>query len=472
MLPACGTVSTLDNEGLPQGEFYGRPNLFAFLQAKHWDSNAAVYPESHESNDGHAAARNGFQAFWRPYQRTIMSNSFDLVVGAIIMANSISMAFQLEYEGQETADVLDLPRDDGVWQYDEQVFIALDQVFTVAFLVELVLRLSVMRCTYFRNFLNWMDFIIVAISVLELFVLPLFGESLPKMTFVRLLRIFKLVRVFRILRVLRLFGRLRSLLAAVVASMHSFGWSICLLGIVQLVASIFMTLSLQSFLRDESADEEKRKQVYVFFGTLSRACITLFEMTLAVGTWGRVGRVVIFDINRNYALFFLGYMVLVSFALIRVIAAIFLKETLAAAAKDGDLLMAENNRHPDFVKRIWMLFQNMTSSKKASMSLTELHESLMDTQNQLDLKGLGLHPHEVEGLFALMDDGDDEITFAEFLTGSMRLKNAHKGVDLATLLYENKKLLSRMLTIESSIEKLRDDLEGRQILDETGFKLT
>merc|ERR1719261_230250 len=120
-----------------------------------------------------------------------------------------------------------------------------------------------------------------------------------------------------------------------------------------------MTLSLQSYLQDESEDEEQRKQIYTFFGSFSRSVITLFEMTLAIGTWGRVGRVVIFSVSRWYALFFLGYLTLVSFAVIRVISAIFLKETLAASSKDADILMAQENRDPAYVQKIRAVFNDM-----------------------------------------------------------------------------------------------------------------
>ena len=79
---------------------------------------------------------------------------------------------------------------------------------------------------------------------------------------------------------------------------------------------------------------------------------------------------------------------------------------------------------------------------------------LQDESIYAELQGLGVVPHEVVGVFTLMDDGDDAISFCEFLAGIMRLKNAKKGVDLATILYENKKLLKRVLAVGSQVEAL------------------
>eukprot|EP00746_Dinoflagellata_sp_MGD_P143496 gnl/MRDRNA2_/MRDRNA2_76317_c0_seq1.p1 gnl/MRDRNA2_/MRDRNA2_76317_c0~~gnl/MRDRNA2_/MRDRNA2_76317_c0_seq1.p1 ORF type:complete len:296 (+),score=36.25 gnl/MRDRNA2_/MRDRNA2_76317_c0_seq1:118-888(+) len=215
-------------------------------------------------------------------------------------------------------------------------------------------------------------------------------------------------------------------------------------------------MSLQSYLQDANEDQTKRALVYEMFGSFSRSCITLFELTLAIGTWSRVGRIVVFEVSRNYALFFLGYLTFVSFGMMRVIAAIFLKETLHAAANDSDRIMIEANRDPHFVQAVWKVFNDIDAGGSGTLNLTELIQASQDASICAQLSQIGIVPQEIPGLFTLMDDGDDEITFAEFLTGVMRLKNMHKGVDLATLLYENKKILSRVLGVGKRVDKLRE----------------
>merc|ERR1719378_174771 len=92
--------------------------------------------------------------------------------------------------------------------------------------------------------------------------------------------------------------------------------------------------------------------------------------------------------------------------------------------------------------------------------MDELAIILTDERATQWLQVLGIKSHEMKGLFTLMDDGDDEITFAEFLAGVMRLKGSSKHVDLATLLYENKKILKRLLIVRDSVDRLHEHLDS------------
>lgn len=121
-------------------------------------------------------------------------------------------------------------------------------------------------------------------------------------------------------------------------------------------------------------------------------------------------------------------------------------------------MLAEENRTANYVQQINAVFDEMDSDGDGTITLAELHVALNNEKIVQKLAVLGIGLHEMTGLFTLMDDGDDEISFAEFLSGTMRLKNASKGVDLVTLLYENKKLLSRILCIGSRLDSLREYL--------------
>lgn len=442
----------------PEGEFAGRPNQWAFLQAKQWDSPAALDPEEKHGIYEYPITVPD-RTLWRKMKTVILSNNFDLVIGFVILANSVVMGIQLEYEGHLAAESIGLQPDkeDG-WPGAEGAFKILDHIFALIFLGEFISRFAAMRCAYFKSAFNWMDAGIVAASVLELYIVPLIGLMFPDMSFLRLLRVLKIIRVLRILRVLKAFDKLRQLLNAVLCSLSALFWSINLIAMIILVFSIFMSLSLSDWLQDESVDPAKREQVYNYFGSFSRSIITLFEITLAVGTWGRVGRVIIFDVSRNYFIFFVFYMAMISFAMMKVISAIFLKETLAAAAEDADEQMSLKNRDPEYVKKLVSVFNEIDTGKGGVLTLDELTHACKDEDLIRKLKSIGIEASEVVGLFILMDDGDNEISFAEFLSGTMRLKNMRKGVDLPTILYENKKLLSQLLGIGSRLDRLSEYL--------------
>merc|ERR1719265_2501064 len=101
-----------------------------------------------------------------------------------------------------------------------------------------------------------------------------------------------------------------------------------LLGVVQLIASIFMTQILQNFLMDDNNEQETREAVYQYFGSFSRTAMSMIEMTLAPGTASRFARLLTYEVNGAFWVFIFVYAACVSFALIKVITALFLKETL------------------------------------------------------------------------------------------------------------------------------------------------
>ena len=55
--------------------------------------------------------------------------------------------------------------------------------------------------------------------------------------------------------------------------------------------------------------------------------------------------------------------------------------------------------------------------------------------------------------------------FTESIAGVIRLKAAAKGVDLATLLYENKKVFKRLLSVGKSVDNVRQMLKARGFPD-------
>jgi len=58
---------------------------------------------------------------------------------------------------------------------------------------------------------------------------------------------------------------------------------------------------------------------------------------------------------------------------------------------------------------------------------------------------LGLDVSEARGLFQLLDiDDDQEVSIEELVHGITRLKGGAKGLDLATVMFENKKVHLRL----------------------------
>merc|ERR1719191_508148 len=87
---------------------------------------------------------------------------------------------------------------------------------------------------------------------------------------------------------------------------------------------------------DNGFDEKFRQWLYVHYGTTSRTVLTMFQITMAPGAWGVVGRPIIEEVSGAFAWFFVAYVGVVTFATIRVITSLFLRQTLDIAARDEE----------------------------------------------------------------------------------------------------------------------------------------
>lgn len=449
-----------------KGVFDDHPELLSFLQAKNWDSDFAHIQNEDlmwDPVDEDIEDDQGLPPWKKKMKSCVNSTKTDFFVSFIIIANTVAMGLQLEFEGTTSAEKVGTEPDEGNWPDAEQTFMAFEHIFTMIFVVELLARLAVNGRRYFKASANWGDLFIVFTAILELYIFPLFASSFPNLSFIRILRIFRLLKALRIIRLVKFFENLRVLMAAVVASMKSFMWSMMLLGMTIIIGSIFMTQSLQSYLQDEQEDLELRATVYTYFGNWSRCLITMFEMTLSIGTWGKCGRIVIFNVSRWYALFFIGYLAWVSFAMIRVISALFIKDTLASADQDCAQVMSELNRDPEYIKSVQRIYNKLDSDNDGSLSFSEMQQMLDDGRLRFYLKKLEIDPRELKGMLELVDDGDQLISFGEFLSGVMMLKVGSRGVDLATLCLENKKVLTKVLAVGNQVDELRQQVNDLQV---------
>merc|ERR1719281_86296 len=98
----------------------------------------------------------------------------------------------------------------------------------------------------------------------------------------------------------------------------------------------------------------------------------MFQMTIAAGGFVAPCRLLMVEVNFMYFLFFIPYVWTVTFAIVRIISAIFLKETLAAAASDQENAVAERLRKKDRdIENLRRLFQEADVDGTGSITMDE-----------------------------------------------------------------------------------------------------
>lgn len=392
----------------------------------------------------------------KAWKRRIDGQGFDLLMGVMILANAVVMSVQLEYEGTIVAGGLGLSADTNDWPSAKSAFLVFQHLFTIIFVLEAIARACIWGLQYYRSAVNFLDVTIVIISVLDLYVLPFCGVSLPNVTFLRLLRLVKLARVLRMVRVFSVFRHLRVLIHSITSSIAALMWSMLFLALVHLITSILITQSLQSFLNDPANDLDTRMFVYDRFGTFFRSCITLFEMTLAPGSWAKIGRVLIYDVNALYVLFFSIYVPVVTFGITRVMTALFLRETFAAANSDKDMVLEEQIRAKKVQKEnLQALFDKIDLDQTGRISLDELQKALKDPRSASWMHILDVDVYEVVQLFQLLDkEGDGAISLDEWCKGIMRLRGGAKSIDLIGVLRQNAEMSNAIQALAKAVHRM------------------
>jgi len=362
----------------------------------------------------------------------LLNGRISTFVGICIVLNTLMMFVELTWLGNKANVLLGLA--DSRLPPADDVFDILEFGFCVIFLIELVLQLYASRCHFFSSGANILDLIIVLVTSIEIFILTPLAANLGNVSFIRMLRLTKFVRALRVVRTLRSFEGLRVLIATVIHSFASMIWAMLVLLIFQVMFAIFLCQSLNPFVLEEENDLEMRLWVNQHYGDGFKALYTIFELTLS-GCWPNYSRPIIERVNTHYAWVFVVYITFVVFAMIRVISALFLKETLQQAARDAEMMVRERSKKSNALqKELGELFDEADTSRDGVLSIDELSEMMSHPKVTLWLQELGVEVTDTGDLFELLDDGDGQITSEEFIQGITRLKGEARAKDLVKIM--------------------------------------
>merc|ERR1712070_710498 len=92
---------------------------------------------------------------------------------------------------------------------------------------------------------------------------------------------------------------------------------------------------LQPDMVNDNLDLETRQQLFRYFGSFTRAMLTMFELTIA--NWVPVTRFLSENFGQMWGMWCVIYNCFVGFAVVTVIRGVFLRETFQVAAADDDL---------------------------------------------------------------------------------------------------------------------------------------
>jgi len=290
-----------------------------------------------------------------------------------------------------------------------------EHFFTAFFLLEFILRLAADGVHYLHSISNGLDALIVFGSCLDTWVLPALTGSSNSMglSLLRVFRLLRLAKVLRVVRVMNFFAPLRVLIQAVLSSIGSLLWSMALLFLLEIIAAIIFAQFLASVINDETRDLQLREKIWNSFGTMVRSWLTLFEITMAPGSFLQ-HRYLFDEVHPLFSLAVVGYVCFVTFAVIRIITALFLKATLSASDQESRRELTHTKmQRLEYAKHLCSSLEE--ASCQACIDRNGLAKLLTFKRFSDWLDDAGLTVKDATRLFKALETSDGFVALDEFL---------------------------------------------------------
>lgn len=359
----------------------------------------------------------------------LQSSKYEVCVATVMILNVLWMALEAQVYGYFDAN------NSGLTVYSlvppeqrplcDSILAAGDILFASVFVVDVGLRIVLLHLKFWKNWVNYLDILVTAVSLVEIVIwlLPLDAA------FFRLVRFGKLARTLRMVTMTSILSSLQLLTKCLAASIDMLFWTFCLLTFMQCVAGLAVNTLCRSYLNDDSRDLEIRKQIFRYYGTFTRSLLTMFEVLFA--NWGPPCRLLVDNVSEWFSLFFLMYRCVIGFAVLNVVGAVFVQQTMKMANSDEELAFRQKEKETaSYARKVRKLFSHMDDSGDGALNVEEFAKLVSSPKLNFWMSQLELEYHDLLSLFEFMDNGDGQITLTEFIEGSTRLRGSAKALDV------------------------------------------
>eukprot|EP00747_Dinoflagellata_sp_TGD_P073199 gnl/TRDRNA2_/TRDRNA2_157792_c0_seq1.p1 gnl/TRDRNA2_/TRDRNA2_157792_c0~~gnl/TRDRNA2_/TRDRNA2_157792_c0_seq1.p1 ORF type:complete len:821 (+),score=150.63 gnl/TRDRNA2_/TRDRNA2_157792_c0_seq1:102-2564(+) len=366
----------------------------------------------------------------------INSTRAHCVISIVIIVNSVWIGVETDHRPRSGGT----PFSESLWAWT-----VIEILFTIAFLIEFGLRLSVEGLTYFRDSWNCFDVFVLTLSIADTIVLLCIHDDGTRfMTIIRIVRLLRLVRLFRLFRFL---SGLWLVLKALGHAMQSLVWVTVLLLITTYTCAIFCTIFIG---RRESEDGPEANIVGHRWGTVPKSMLTLFVVMTGEGWDG-----IMFDAMQTMPfiwVFFIPFVVWSSLVVINMVVGIIVDETL----KCRESYEKELQRVADeaVVERLAYTFAMMDTDRDGQISTQELVDGLMSekVRNQFETLHIS-YGENVEHLVKVWDENKSGcVDFSEFVAGTMNLMHSDVSKQIMFLRFD-------LISFGQALAKLTEEVK-------------
>ncbi|CAK9024221.1 Sodium channel protein type 11 subunit alpha (NaN) (Sensory neuron sodium channel 2) (Sodium channel protein type XI subunit alpha) (Voltage-gated sodium channel subunit alpha Nav1.9) [Durusdinium trenchii] len=394
-----------------------------------------------------------------PPLKAFVKGNLDMLIGVVVLINVIMMIIHSQWVAWKSEVELNLiePSDS---MFSPQTFDVIEYIFFSIYCSDMLVRMIVLRKEWYFDpqvgtmYLNIFDAFLVIVNFIELFVIPLMDPEGTDVNtnHIRLIKFTRVARTLRMVRSLSILRQLRALMTTIVASLGALFWSLVFLLLMKVMFALVISQAMQVYVMSD-ADFDVRILMNSRYGSFLRAMYTMFEITYS-GGWPLLVRPVVDLVSPWYSIPFLLYVVFVVFAAVRIVTALFIKETLSTAANDAELVIEDSRRKAlEYQKKLEELFHLVDDDGDGNLTPEEFVAAMSLPSVDLYLRYLEITIRDCGPLFDILSGEDGLITISEFCQGIMQLKGNARALDMVVLQHENAKLMKECMRIRKYLEK-------------------
>jgi len=211
---------------------------------------------------------------------------------------------------------------------------------------------------------------------------------------------------------------------------------------------------VEYYISDTSQPIETRREVFGYFGTFWRSIVTMFEIIFA--NWAPSCRLLLDHVSEYFGIFFLIYRCAIGFAVLSVIQAVFIQQTMKSAQLDDDYILQDRQREQSkYVKRLTRVFEMLDESNDGFISWEEFEAIWMSQHMQTMLASMEVDFSDLEVLFRMLDSGNGLISSEEFINGLQSMKGGAKALDVIKIWNVVKRLDTKLDGIAKDLKRKR-----------------
>lgn len=385
-------------------------------------------------------SEEGYQNPYLEIEEIVLSQNFEVFIGAVIVFNCILIGWQASLpEGELGA-----------------LFNVFEHCFTLLFFVEWCSRMLAFGWAWAFEPLNAADSALVfGTGVLLKWVAEPAGFDLGNFRILTVLRAFRLVRLARTVRLKKFYKELWVLIKGLTTSARLLMWTMtiafCVFYVFAIAAVEFIAKN-PDFNDDEYAHE--------LFGNFLRAMFTFVQM-VTMDTYCDLIIRPLMATEPMLAIFFIIFITLGVFVLMNLVTAVIVENAFNIVHEDKDAMAKEEeNKKRRELKQLSALFMEIDTDGSGELSRDEFFHSLHNANVKRMLDTLEMKVIELEETWEVLDDGDGLLTIKEFTDGIRRMKGEAKAKDIADVIKNLRTTDRKHMELKEQAQRYSDTLHA------------